>query len=235
METTGAVRIQTSWLNKVEKKILIWMARRIPVWINSDHLTIIGFVGALFSAAGYILSNYELAYLWLASLGLVINWFGDSLDGTLARTRNAQRPLYGFFLDHNIDALTVMIICMGAGFSPIIALYVALLILMAYLLLSIFTYINTHLKGEFVISYNKFGPTEFRIIVILINTLYYFFPYANSRVEVVTLSFELFDLIGLGLAMALLVIYLVNFFSDLGKYAKLDPPHSFYRKSKKDH
>lgn len=218
------VRIQTSILNSLEKKALVWMALRIPRKINSDHLTVLGFMGALLSSAGYILSNFESNFLWLASFGLLLNWFGDSLDGTLARVRNVQRPIYGFFIDHSIDGLTVFAICAGAGLSPYINFSVAMLILSGYLLLSILTYINTYLKGEFKITYNKLGPTEFRLIVILINTLFIYYPTGTRKFVLDGVALSLFDVIGIVIAFILFIIYLVNLLTDKNKYAKIDPP-----------
>ena len=218
------VRIQTSILNAAEKKILIWLAERMPKKINSDHLTRIGFFGALLSTSGYILSNWEINFLWLASFGLIVNWFGDSLDGTLARVRNAQRSIYGFFIDHNIDALTILVICIGAGLSPFIKFSTALLVLAAYLLLSIYTYINTYLIGEFKITYNKLGPTEFRLVVIIINTLFIYFPTGIQNFAIMGVNLSIFDIIGILVAFILFIIYLVNFFLDKNKYEKIDPP-----------
>jgi phosphatidylglycerophosphate synthase len=217
------VRIQTSILNKLEKRVLVWMALRIPTRIKSDHLTALGFIGALISSAGYMLSNLESNFLWLASFGLVLNWFGDSLDGTLARVRNAQRPIYGFFIDHNIDGLTVLAICIGAGLSPFINFSTAMLILASYLLLSVFTYINTYLNGEFRITYHKLGPTEFRLIVILINTLFIYYPAGNQNYIFNGVTISIFDAIGIVIAIILFIFYMVNFLIDKNKYAKIDP------------
>lgn len=140
-------RIQTSVLNGMEKKALVWLAQRQPKWMNSDMLTLIGVIGSIVVAAGYVLSNYNMAWLWLASAGFLINWYGDSLDGTLARVRGTQRPVYGFYLDHNVDGVTMAIMCIGAGLSDLLNLYVAMAVLVVYLLLSISVYINAHLKG----------------------------------------------------------------------------------------
>ena len=96
-------RIQTSVLNAAEKKVLVWLAQRQPAWVTSDFLTYTGVVGALVCAVGFVLAHIDKNYLWISSLGLVINWYGDSLDGTLARVRNAQRPVYGFFIDHTLE------------------------------------------------------------------------------------------------------------------------------------
>ena len=221
----SAERLQNSILNSTEKKVLIWIAERIPKRINSDHLTIIGFVGALLSAAGYILSNWGLEFLWLASFGLFVNWFGDSLDGTLARVRNAQRPIYGFFIDHSIDGLTVSIMCIGAGLSPLISFSIAMLVLSSYLLLSIFTYINTYLEGKFKIAYSKLGPTEFRLIVILVNTMFIYLPIRYHQLSCMGTTLRLFDVIGFVIALILIFIYLVSFIKDKKKYEKIDPPH----------
>ncbi|MBE0663351.1 MAG: CDP-alcohol phosphatidyltransferase family protein [Bacteroidales bacterium] len=218
------VRIQTSILNAIEKKILIWLSERMPKKINSDHLTLIGFLGALISMAGYMLSNLEIIFLWLASFGLIVNWFGDSLDGTLARVRNAQRPIYGFFIDHNVDALTILVICIGAGLSPFIKFSTAMLILAGYLVLSIYTYINTYLNGEFKITYNKLGPTEFRLVIILINTIFMYFPAGTQNFAFMGVSLSIYDGIGVGVAFMLFIIYLVSFFKDKNKFAKIDPP-----------
>lgn len=219
------VRIQTSFLNRIEKKALLWMAPRVPSYVNSDHLTFFGFFGAVLSGLGYVLSNWNENFLWLASLGLVINWLGDSLDGTLARVRNAQRPTYGFFIDHSIDGLTILAICLGAGLSPYLSFSVAMLVLSGYLLMSVLTYINTYLKGEFKISYQSLGPTEFRLIIIVINTVFYFNPDgALPKYSLANTSFSNYDIVGLFLAVVLYVMYIFNFWVDKNKYAKIDPP-----------
>ena len=117
-----ATRIQTSILNKAEKKVLVAMAKRMPAWVTSDMLTFVGFLGALIIATGYALSNLNLNWLWLSCLGLLVNWFGDSLDGSLARVRNTQRKTYGFYIDHNdfmigiMDYIAVAVTLLIGGF-----------------------------------------------------------------------------------------------------------------------
>ncbi|MBR1961238.1 MAG: CDP-alcohol phosphatidyltransferase family protein, partial [Bacteroidales bacterium] len=150
-------RIQTSVLNSLEKKVLVRMAKMQPRWMTSDILTFIGIVGSVIVAAGYALSNYDISWLWLASFGFVVNWYGDSLDGTLARVRNTQRPIYGFYLDHCVDGLTMAVMCIGAGLSEMLNLYIAMAVLVVYLLLSISVYINAHLKGEFKLTFAGMG------------------------------------------------------------------------------
>ena len=163
-----AVRIQTSVLNALEKKVLVWLAERQPKWMTSEILTYLGTFGAVVIAVGYILTPWNPNFLWLSSLGFVINWYGDSLDGTLARVRNTQRPVYGYYLDHTIDAINEVIIFVGVGLSGLIHLEIALLALVMYLLMTINVSINAHLKKEFRLTYAKMGPTEFRIIMIII-------------------------------------------------------------------
>ena len=117
-----AVRIQTSVLNALEKKVLVWLAERQPRWMTSDILTYLGTFGAVIIAAGYILSAWNINYLWLSSLGFIINWYGDSLDGTLARVRKTQRPIYGYYLDHTVDAINEVMIFVGVGLSGLMHL-----------------------------------------------------------------------------------------------------------------
>ncbi len=223
MGKENSARIQTSLLNAAEKKILVWLAERQPKWVTSDMLTFIGVAGAVICALGFILGNINVKYLWISSLGLVINWYGDSLDGTLARVRNTQRPVYGFFIDHTLDAVTICIMCIGAGLSPMLRLDVAMFVLAGYLVLSVYTYIGAILKGEFRLTYSSFGPTEFRLIVIIINTLYMYTSWADDRYSLSGYSFGLFDVVGFVIAVLLFVVYFVQFAKDRRVLAKQDP------------
>ena len=223
-----SVRIQTSILNAAEKKVLVWIAQRLPRWMTSNHLTFIGMFGALVVALGYALSSRDIQWLWLASLGFVINWFGDSLDGSLARVRNEQRPVYGFFLDHNIDCINEMMMFVGVGLSPLMNLDITLVVLALYLMLSVSVYINAHLKNEFKLTYGGLGPTEFRIIVIIVNTCFIFirplrdFLWTPSAFGTVW-AFTVMDIVGIAIALILTVFYIVNLIQDAGYYAKVDP------------
>lgn len=223
-----AVRIQTSFLNGIEKKTLVWMAQRLPKWVTSDFLTFLGVLGAVIASAGYVLSNYNILYLWIATGGILLNWFGDSLDGTVARVRNTQRPIYGYFLDHNIDGMTLAVVCVGAGFSSMLNLAVSMSVFGAYMLMTVFTYINTHLRGDFRLTYGKMGPTEFRLIIVIINTLVMYVPYIRNynyhfTVYGTDVVFSMFDFMALGVTAILLIIYIVVFCIDLKKYSKMDP------------
>jgi phosphatidylglycerophosphate synthase len=218
-------RVQQSFLSKPERKILERIARVLPSWVTPDLLTLVGFLGAVFAGIGYILTNWGKGFLWIASLGFVVNWFGDSLDGTLARVRQIQRPTYGFFIDHNVDALTALVIGLGAGISPFVSLSVVLLILIGYYLLSIFTYINTCLRDIFKISYGGFGPTELRLGLIVLNALFFFLKTENPPVKILGITLRYFDLFALVVALFLFYLYFYFFLTAHREYKKIDPPH----------
>lgn len=223
-----AVRIQTSVLNAAEKKVLVWLAQRQPRWMTSDILTYIGTFGAIVIAAGYVLSAWNPAFLWISSMGFVINWYGDSLDGTLARVRNLQRPVYGYYLDHTIDAINEVIIFVGVGLSGLIHLEIALLALVMYLLMTINVSINAHLKKEFRLTYAKMGPTEFRIIMIIINTMFALVrPLREFSHEFVLFGHDLvfgaLDYIGVVIVLILAVLHLAEVRKDVRDYAEMDP------------
>ena len=228
-EKKQAARIQTSILNAAEKKVLVWLAERMPSWVTSDMLTFVGFLGALVVAAGYALSNLSLYWMWLSCLGLFINWFGDSLDGSLARVRNTQRKTYGFFIDHNVDVINETIMFIGVGCSPIVNMSFAMLALVGYFMLSIYVYIDCHLKGEMRLTYGGLGPTEFRIILVLVNIAFMYIPWLTAWKKDVVLfhnhfSIGLFDYIAVGIALLLFLFYIVSFFRDAAYYSKIDPP-----------
>lgn len=223
-----AVRIQTSVLNALEKKVLVWLAERQPQWMTSDILTYIGTFGAAVIAAGYILSAWNINFLWLSSLGFIINWYGDSLDGTLARVRKMQRPIYGYYLDHTIDTINEVMIFVGIGLSGLMHLEIALFALVMYFLMTINVSINAHLKKEFKLTYASMGPTEFRIIMIIINTLFalirplrefsHSFMICGHRFTLGAL-----DYIGILIIIILALLHLTTVRNDIKDYAKIDP------------
>lgn len=224
-----ATRIQTSILNPYEKKVLVWLAERMPAWVNSDMLTFVGFVGALVMALGYALSNINILWLWLSCFGLFLNWFGDSLDGSLARVRNQQRKTYGFFIDHNVDVINETIMFVGVGVSPLVNMSFAMFALITYLMLSIYVYIDCHLKGEMRLTYGGLGPTEFRILLFIVNVLFMYIPWlTNFKQHVVLFHNEFYlgvmDYIAVAISFILIIFYIVGFFKDAKYYAKIDPP-----------
>ena len=227
-ERKQSVRIQTSLLNAAEKKCLVWLAKRMPRCINSDTLTVIGVLGAVLIFLGYLLSNYNIYWLWLSCFGLVVNWYGDSLDGTLASVRNCQRPQHSYYLGYNIDCIKKTLMFVGAGLSGLMNLSVALSIYAAYLALTVYVSINAHLKSEFKLTYGKMGPTEFRLIIFVVNILFMYIPFLHEYSYTFNffdtpVTFGCLDYVGLGILVILLVMYLVSFIKDARYFAKLEP------------
>ncbi len=221
-------RIQTSLLNRAEKIALVWLAERQPRWVTSDMLTYIGVLGALICAIGFALAHQNINYLWLSSFGLFINWYGDSLDGTLARVRQTQRPKYGFFIDHSLDVVTICLMCVGAGLSPVFRLDIALMVLAAYLGLSVYTYIGTIIKGEFLLTYGGFGPTELRLLIILMNTVYmYIEPLRTWSWVVCNQTFHFFDVLGIFIVCLMAFFWISKFLKDRKMLSELDPLKPF--------
>ena len=231
-EQHQAKRIQTSILNPLEKKVLVYLAERMPARMQSDQLTLIGFLGALIVALGYALSNLNLNWLWLASFGFVVNWFGDSLDGTLARVRGTQRKTYGFFIDHNVDVINECIMFAGVGLSPLVNMTFMAGVLVAYLALSVYVYIDCYLKGEHRLTYGGLGPTEFRILAIVVNCLFIYIPALSLWKHHIVLfhnefEFGVLDGIAVVVAFILFFFYLVSFIKDIRYYKRVDPPKPF--------
>lgn len=232
-ETAGtgirpAKRIQTSILNGVERKALVWMAERMPRWVTSDMLSGVGVAGAIIIAAGYMLANVNINWLWLSSFGFVVHWFGDSMDGSLARVRHTQRPVYGFYLDHTLDAVTEFIMFFGAGMSSLLRLDIAMMVFVAYLLMTLNVTINSHLKSEFRLTYAKLGPTEFRVLMIILNTLLiYVAPLREFSTTLCyfehSLTLSGLDMVALCIFVVIMVIYVCTVVSDTRGYAKADP------------
>src|SRR6202521_5503303 len=170
----NATRLQNSFTAAIERKALLWLAARLPVSINSDHLTLLGFVAMFLAGCSYALARWNPWGLLLATLCLALNWFGDSLDGTLARVRNRQRPRYGFYVDHIIDSFGALFLMGGLALSTYIDWRIAAAMLTAFLLLSIETYLATYTLGTFRLSFALFGPTEIRILIALGNAALWF-------------------------------------------------------------
>jgi archaetidylinositol phosphate synthase len=164
-------RVNDSFLGPWERPALTWIAARIPASVVPDQLTAFGALGALLTSAGYVLSRWSLTWLWLACVGLLINWFGDSLDGTLARVRRIERPRYGFFIDHTSDLLCQVITFVSLGMSPLAHFGTACLGLITFLLAFVYSLITAHARATMRITYFYFGPTEIRALLLLGNVL----------------------------------------------------------------
>lgn len=159
-------RIQKNILASSERRLLTWLCSHLPQWVKPDHLTALGVAGAFAIFAGYAASLASTQWLWLSLAGYFIQWFGDSLDGSLARYRRIERPSYGYFLDHSCDGIATLLILAGIGFSPFVRVDIALLALAGYLLMSIHAYLSARVLGELKLSYLAAGPTEIRFVLI---------------------------------------------------------------------
>jgi len=160
------VRIQENILARHERRLLNWLCARMPAWVTPDVLTAMGVIGAFLVFGGYTASNLSEDWLWLAIAGYVVQWFGDSMDGSLARFRKIERPSYGYFIDHSCDGLTTALIVWGIGMTPYVTMDVVMVALVGYLLLSIHAYLAARVLGEFKLSYLNAGPTELRFVLV---------------------------------------------------------------------
>lgn len=199
-----AAREQSSLLAPIEKRILLWLAHRMPSWVNSDHLTLLGFLAMFMAGVFYWLARWDARSLLVVIFWLAVNWFGDSLDGTLARVRNRQRPRYGFYVDHITDAFGTLFLLCGLGLSGYMAERIALGLLIVYLMLSIQAYLATYALGTFQLSFWKFSPTELRVLLAIGNIALLFRP----MVDLFGGRYRLFDVGGaIGIAgMALMLV-----------------------------
>jgi archaetidylinositol phosphate synthase len=206
-----AKRRQESFLARTEKSILLRLAERTPLWINSDHLTTLGFLAQLLAGAAYAWSRWNKNGLLVVVGALAVNWLGDSLDGTLARYRQQQRPRYGFYVDHMVDSFGALALMSGLAASGYMHPYVAIALLVIFLLLSIQSYLATYTLGEFQLSFWKFGPTELRILLAIGNiALFLRGPSAHVWGRV----FHLFDIGGavgaVGMGIMLVAVTIQN-------------------------
>jgi archaetidylinositol phosphate synthase len=204
-EFRDPTRVLTSLLAPLEKRCLIWLAGRLPWSINSDHLTVLALAAMVAAGTSYWMARATPIGLLLAALSLAVNWFGDSLDGTLARVRRQQRPRYGFYVDHVVDAVGAACLFGGMALSGYMSPLVALVLLVAYLLVCIELYLATHCLGTFTMSLFKIGPTELRILLAVGNLAVFLHP----TTAILGYTFRLFDVGGvmatLGLGMTLIV------------------------------
>ena len=175
----AAQRINRSLTAAAEKRALVWLANRAPNWVTSDRLTALGLAAQIGAGACYVLAQFNRSWLIGACVCLVLNWLGDSMDGTLARVRNQQRPRYGFYVDHMVDILGSVALMSGMALSGLVHPQVAIAMLIAFLLLSAESYLATHTLGRFQMSQGVFGPTEIRILLVIGNLALLRSPYSH--------------------------------------------------------
>jgi phosphatidylglycerophosphate synthase len=206
-------------LAAAEKRCLVWMAHRLPLWVNSDHLTALGFLGMLAAAVGFVAAGWSRLGLVVAVGGLAVNWFGDSLDGTLARVRGKLRPRYGFYIDHVIDVIGAVALLLGMGLSGRMTPLVAGALLLVYLMLNAEIFLATHSLGVFRMSYWRLGPTELRILLAIGILRAYFRP----EVTLAGHGYLLFDVGGVAAALALAVTLAVSVIRNSRALSRAEP------------
>jgi archaetidylinositol phosphate synthase len=210
------------FLAVVERSALTWLAARMPQWVTPDRLTGIGFVGALMVFVGYSGSARYPELLWIATLGLAVNWFGDSLDGSLARYRHIERPRYGFYLDNSLDVLEQLLLAIGFWLSGILRPELALLGLCVFYMMSILTLIRAQVSSEFSMDYGGIGTTEMRVFFVILNILVFFFPPKIFEIAGILVTYpNLLSVTWISLTVA---TFLVAMSKDLRKLAREDPP-----------
>ncbi|MBI4462832.1 MAG: CDP-alcohol phosphatidyltransferase family protein [Acidobacteria bacterium] len=201
-----AVRAQCSLLAGAEKRCLVWLAERMPAWVKPDHLTALGLLAMLLAGLSYWLARWNRYALLLVVFWLAVNWFGDSLDGTLARVRRQERPRYGFYVDHVVDAFATLFLLGGLALSGLMSAQMALGVLIAYFLLCIEVYLATYTLGTFRLSLARISPTELRILLAVGNLVLLSRPvlYLGGQ------AYRLFDVGGLMAIVAMVVVLLIS-------------------------
>jgi phosphatidylglycerophosphate synthase len=221
MSAVNATREPNFLLARHEKRLLTAIARRLPRWILPDDLTALGVASAIGICVAYCATNADHRWLWVASALLVVHWLGDSLDGTLARVRGIERPRYGYYLDHAVDAYATAAIGIGLGLSPYVSLGVALGLVVVYLWLSINVYLESTVFGAFRLAYGRLGPTEVRLILIAVNTglaLHHRIPWL-AGVPIRLLA----DGLCIALALGMFALLVNRFARNLRDLARLEP------------
>lgn len=218
-------RVNDILLGPLERPALKWLSAHMPPWVNPDTLTIIGLIGTAITVIGYVMAGKgeikHNGFLWLASLGFVINWFGDSLDGNVARYRHIERPRYGYFIDHSVDAITSTAIFLALGLSKLVPFELGAMAAIGYLLAMLNVHMKTYVTGIFEMTSMKLGPTEIRLIAIIANTLVYFF--GNPELSLPILGqVSIFTLILGFITFVLLFYFILKTIKDGTKLALLD-------------
>ena len=215
-------RIQHNLLARSERRLIDWLCPRMPAWVTPDRLTMLGLLGAAVTCLGTAMTVVERDWIWLGIAGYLLNWFGDSLDGSLARFRRIERPRFGYFIDHSTDALAIALIAAGFGVSPWVRADIALLTLGAYYMLAIHTFLAARVVSDFRLSYLNAGPTEMRIALIALSLwMYHDRPGGDVTVRLPQAEvFSQFDLVLGALAAILIVLFVLQTLSTARQLSK---------------
>jgi phosphatidylglycerophosphate synthase len=220
-ESKKHTRVNDILLGPIERPALQFFAKHTPAWATPDMMTIIGVIGALMIMTGYILTRFSNAWLWLSSFGLFVNWFGDSLDGTLARYRKIERPNYGYYVDHVVDVFNEFLLVIGLGLSPLVRFDIAAFALIGYLMMAAHVFLRTYVDDVFKISYGKLGPTEVRVLLVIINSLVFFLGNPVYEFSFVAVPLTLFDLLVAFLGGLFIIIFVVSGYQYSRELAKI--------------
>jgi len=201
--------------------VVLWICAHTPARITPNLFTLIGVIGSVVVFIGYLLSSRAAAFLWLASLGLVLQWFGDSLDGTLARFRHIERPRYGFFIDHSTDILAQLMFAFGLGLSSYVRFEIACLALIVYLIFSVMAFIRAQVTGVLEVASFGIGGTELRLALIVLNIAMFLVP--PRPILSLWAPLALADLVVFGLAMLGFAAFLVALIVQARQFALEDP------------
>ena len=215
-------RIQSTLTGQAERAILLKLCQVMPAVVTSDMLTLFGLLGAGMIFVAFCLAHISPAFYTLAIFGLFANWFGDSLDGSLARYRDEERPQYGFFLDHTCDGFAMALVATGIGLSPVVHFWCAMLGLMGYYLITILSLTTCLATGVFRVSFARIGPTEIRLVIVIATIFALFAPL--WRTTIMTCSLTAYDISILLLTAAMVLTALAETLKTAGELSIIDPP-----------
>src|SRR5260221_13651758 len=227
MSAVNATREPNFLLARHEKRVLTAIARRLPRWVLPDDLTALGVASAIGICIAYVATNADHVWLWVASALLVVHWLGDSLDGTLARVRGIERPRYGYYLDHLVDAISTACIGIGLGLSPYMLLATGALIVVAYLMCSINVYLESQALGRFSIGYGRIGPTEVRVRLVGLNTALALG--APLGFHLAGIGMTAFDVAGLAIAGVMCALLVARAIANLRALRREEPAASRFQ------
>jgi phosphatidylglycerophosphate synthase len=214
--------LNDGWLAPLETRAISWLAPRLPQWLTPDRLTGLGFAAAIAAFAGYALAPGQPAWLWLVNAALIVNWFGDSLDGAVARLRGIERPRYGFFLDQSTDVLAQFLFAMGLGISGYMPIGIAATGLGVYLMMSVQSLLRAEVTRTFHLAAGGMGLTELRCVFLALNAMFYFLP--PRSFEVGGLGTTYAELLGVAWIAGTLGLYVRTMISEAKRLGQEEPP-----------